>query len=140
LEPRATWRTRRSFLRCTRPPLRKIDESNYFRFRLGPGVAIAVGSQIKKPGEQWLTEPTELKVLHDHKGDEMDAYERLLSDAMQGDGILFARQDAVEAAWAIVQPILGNVTPVYEYEPGTWGPKEADKLTGQVDEWHTPAA
>ncbi len=121
-----------------RPPLRKIDENNYFRFRLGPDVIIAVGSQTKKPGEQWISEATELKVLYQTKGDEMDAYERLLSDAMAGDGTLFAREDAVEAAWAVVQPILGNVTPVHEYEPGTWGPEEADELTRKIGGWHTP--
>ncbi len=121
-----------------RPPLRKVVENNYFRFRLGPGVVIAVGSQIKKPGEQWLSESTELKVLHDPKGDEMGAYERLLSDAMAGDGTLFAREDAVEAAWAVVQPILGNVTPLHAYEAGTWGPKEADQLTREIGGWHTP--
>ena len=59
----------------------------------------------------------------------MDAYERLLSDAMVGDGTLFASQDGVEAAWAVVQPILGLVTPVHEYEPGTWGPSEAEQLS-----------
>ncbi len=57
----------------------------------------------------------------------MEPYERLLSDAMVGDGMLFAREDAVEAAWAVVEPILGDVTPAYEYEPGTWGPAEADR-------------
>ncbi len=121
-----------------RPPLRRIGENNYFRFRLSPEVIIGVGSQLKKPGEQWLSESTELKVLHDKQGDEMDAYERLLSDAMAGDGTLFAREDAVEAAWAVVQPILGNVTPVHEYEPGTWGPKEADQLTRAIGGWHAP--
>ena len=62
----------------------------------------------------------------------MSAYERLLGDAMAGDGTLFAGQDGVEAAWAVVQPILGNVTPVHIYEPGTWGPSEAEKLTAGI--------
>ena len=122
-----------------RPPLRRVAEKNYFRFRLGPEVIIAAGAQVKKPGEQWLSESTELKVLHDNKGDEMDAYERLLSDAMAGDGMLFAREDAVEAAWTAVQPILGDATPVHPYEPGTWGPREADRLTREIGGWHTPA-
>jgi glucose-6-phosphate 1-dehydrogenase len=121
-----------------RPPLRKIGENNHFRFRLSPEVIIAVGSQIKKPGEQWLSESTELKMLHDPESGEMDAYERLLSDAMVGDGTLFAREDAVEAAWGVVQPILGSVTPVHQYEPGTWGPEEADRLTQEIGGWHTP--
>jgi glucose-6-phosphate 1-dehydrogenase len=121
-----------------RPPLRKVGDTNYFRFRLSPEVIIAVGSQIKKPGEQWISESTELKVVHNPEGEEMDAYERLLSDAMVGDGMLFAREDAVEAAWSVVQPILGDVTPVLEYEPGTWGPREADRLTEEIGGWHTP--
>ena len=73
--------------------------------------------------------------------DELDAYERLLTDAMHGDQLLFVRQDAVEAAWAIVDPILGpDTTPLYEYEAGTWGPKEADALAAPIGGWHCPAA
>src|SRR5713101_970484 len=107
-----------------RPPLSKLcpNETNYVRFRLSPDVTIAIGARVKRPGEQMTTDPTELRVVHQPDGEEMDAYERLLGDAMAGDATLFARQDSVEAAWAIVQPILGNVTPVHEYRPGTWGP------------------
>jgi glucose-6-phosphate 1-dehydrogenase len=125
-----------------RPPLRKlgVGDTNYFRFRLSPDVIIAVGAQVKRPGDQTVSELTELKLVHVADGEEMDAYERLLHDAMAGDGTLFARQDAVEAAWAIVQPILGDVTPVHEYRPGTWGPAEADKLTADVGGWHNPSA
>ena len=124
-----------------RPPLRKlgVGDTNYFRFRLSPDVTIGVGAQVKRPGDQIISELTELKLVHVPDGEEMDAYERLLHDAMAGDGTLFARQDAVEAAWAIVQPILGNVTPVHEYRPGTWGPAEADKLTADVGGWHNPS-
>ncbi len=123
-----------------RPPLSKLcpDETNYVRFRLSPDVTIAIGARVKRPGEQMNTEPTELKVVHQPGGDDMDAYERLLGDAMAGDGTLFARQDGVEAAWAIVQPILGGATPVHEYEPGTWGPAEAERLTADVGGWHCP--
>jgi glucose-6-phosphate 1-dehydrogenase len=121
-----------------RPPLRKVGDTNYFRFRLGPEVIIGVGSQVKEPGEQWRSESTELKVVHDAQPNEMEAYERLLTDAMMGDGMLFAREDAVEAAWAVVDPILGDVTPALEYEPGSWGPKEADRLTAEVGGWHQP--
>ena len=122
------------------PPLRKIgvEETNYFRFRLGPDVIIAVGARVKRRGEQLVSEPTELKVVHQPDGDEMDAYERLLGDAMAGDGTLFARQDGVEAAWAIVEPILGNTTPVHDYAPGTWGPPDAARLTEEVGGWHCP--
>jgi glucose-6-phosphate 1-dehydrogenase len=70
----------------------------------------------------------------------MDAYERLLGDAMDGDATLFAREDAVEAAWDVVDPILGNVAPVHAYEPGSWGPAEADALTKDVGGWHCPKA
>ena len=123
-----------------RPPLSKLcpDETNYVRFRLSPDVTIAIGARVKRPGEQMTSEPTELKVVHQPGGDDMDAYERLLGDAMAGDGTLFARQDGVEAAWAIVQPILGGVTAVHEYAPGTWGPAEAARLTTDVGGWHCP--
>jgi glucose-6-phosphate 1-dehydrogenase len=125
-----------------RPPLRKLSprDANYFRFRLSPDVIIAIGSQIKRPGEIMVTEPTELKLVQRPEGEEMDAYERLLGDAMAGDHLLFTRQDAVEAQWAIVQPILGDVTPIHEYRAGTWGPAEADRLTAEIGGWHNPPA
>jgi len=121
-----------------RPPLSrmKTTEANYFRFRLSPDVVIAVGARVKEPGEEMKTEPTELSVVHKPEGDEMDAYERLLGDAMEGDRTLFAREDAVEAAWAIVEPILRVTTPVHAYDCGTWGPPEADALTAGVGGWH----
>src|SRR2546422_2678221 len=106
--------------------------TNYVRFRLSPDVTIAIGARVKRPGEQMDTEPTELKVVHHPDGEELDAYERLLGDAMAGDATLFAREDAVEAAWAVVQPILGSATPVHEYEPGSWGPPEAAALTAEI--------
>jgi glucose-6-phosphate 1-dehydrogenase len=123
-----------------RPPLRRLvpEESNYLRFRLSPNVTIALGARVKKPGEQMVSDPTELRVVHHPAGDEMDAYERLIGDAMQGDATLFARQDAVEAAWEIVEPILGDATPVHEYQPGTWGPPDAARLTAEVGGWHQP--
>jgi glucose-6-phosphate 1-dehydrogenase len=121
-----------------RPPLSRLapGDTNYLRFRLGPDVAIGLGARVKQPGEEWKSEPTELTVVQKPEGEEMDAYERLLTDAMEGDRLLFSRQDGVEAAWAIVQPILGDVTPVHEYAPGTWGPPEADALTEEVGGWH----
>ena len=87
-----------------------------------------------------IGEPTELSLLHRPTGDEMSAYERLLGDAMVGDVTLFARQDAVEAAWAVVDPVLGDVTPLTTYEPGTWGPVDADRLTADVGGWAVPEA
>jgi glucose-6-phosphate 1-dehydrogenase len=104
-------------------------QANYVRFRLSPDVTIAIGARVKRPGEELIGDPTELKVVNQPHGDEMSSYERLLGDAMAGDGTLFAGQEGVEAAWAVVQPILGLVTPVHEYQPGTWGPSEAKKLT-----------
>jgi glucose-6-phosphate 1-dehydrogenase len=125
-----------------RPPLAKSfsQYGNYVRFRLSPEVQIAIGAQIKKPGEQPQAElmPVELSAVHHPTGDDMAPYERLLGDAMEGDGTLFAREDGVEAAWAIVEPILKATTPVREYEPCTWGPAEADKLTADVGGWHAP--
>jgi glucose-6-phosphate 1-dehydrogenase len=112
--------------------------ANYVRFRLSPDVTIAIGVLVKHPGEQLVGDPAELKVVN-HPQDEMDAYERLLSDAMVGDGTLFAGQDGVEAAWSIVQPILGNVTQKYEYEPGAWGPPEAAALAADIGGWHCPS-
>ncbi len=124
-------------VKLKRPPVAKLalGEGNFFRFELSPEVRIALGMRIKKPGEAMVSEPSELSFVHYPSSDEMDAYERLLGDAMAGDATLFARQDAVEAAWKIVQPVLGNVTPVEQYEPGTWGPSAAEKLTAEVGGW-----
>jgi len=123
------------------PALSKLcpGQANYVRFRLSPDVTIAIGAHVKRPGTQLIGDPTELKVVNRPHADEMDAYERLLSDAMAGDGTLFAGQDGVEAAWAIVQPVLGLVTPVHDYEPGTWGPSEAEKLTAGICGCDSPA-
>jgi glucose-6-phosphate 1-dehydrogenase len=113
--------------------------SNYYRFRLSPHVWISLGARAKVPGEVMAGEEVELVARH-HHGDEMTPYERLLGDAMRGDATLFAREDAVEAAWRVVDPILGNVTPVYEYEPNTWGPREADAIIAGNGGWHNPRA
>jgi glucose-6-phosphate 1-dehydrogenase len=112
------------------PPL-----PNYFRFRLSPDVMIALGTKTKIPGEAMVGERIELVARHS-SGDEMDPYERLLGDAMKGDATLFAREDGVEAAWRVVQPIIETPTSLHEYEPGTWGPREADRLI--EGSWHTP--
>jgi glucose-6-phosphate 1-dehydrogenase len=121
-----------------RPPLSTLpaSEANYVLFQLSPQVKIAIGARVKEPGERLTTEPTELQVVDRPDPDEMDAYERLLGDAMAGDPALFAREDEVEASWAVVDPILGNVTPVRPYEPGSWGPPEAEALAAGVGGWH----
>lgn len=111
---------------------------NYVRFRLSPEMAIAIGARAKTPGEGMVGAPTELSVVRRTGGEDMEAYERLLGDAMAGDATLFARQDAVEAAWQIVDPIINRASDLFEYEPGTWGPKEADKLVEGVGGWNTP--
>jgi glucose-6-phosphate 1-dehydrogenase len=114
---------------------------NTLRFRLNPHVTIALGVRTKVPGEKMTGAPVELVFLdqpEQGKGERMDAYERLLGDAMAGDATLFARQDVVEAAWAIVDPVIHGPSPMYEYEPGTWGPKEADVLVEEVGGWNTP--
>jgi len=120
-----------------KPPLATLAEgkTNYVRFRLSPDVTIAVGAQVKRAGEQMTGEDSELSFVNQPRGDEMDAYERLIGDAMDGDATLFARQDAVEASWAIVDPILGAGTPLHEYAPGTWGPPEADALAAASGGW-----
>jgi glucose-6-phosphate 1-dehydrogenase len=121
-------------------PLAKLapGKGNYVRFRLNPDVTIAVGARVKEPGEQMIGRETELKFVHHPAHDEIDAYERLLTDAMNGDATLFARQDVVESSWAIVEPILGTDTPIHEYAPGTWGPPEADRLTEEIGGWQEP--
>jgi glucose-6-phosphate 1-dehydrogenase len=112
-------------------------QGDYVRFRLSPNVTISLGARVKKPGEAMVGEAVELLVRH-MAGDEMTPYERLLGDAIRGDAMLFVREGVVEAAWRVVNPVLGDKTPVHEYEPNTWGPSEADQLTVAGDGWHNP--
>jgi glucose-6-phosphate 1-dehydrogenase len=123
------------------PPLRNVpDGGNYLRFRVGPDLSLSIGARTKRPGPGLQTVPTELTAVKMDLSGELDAYERLLTDAMHGDQLLFVRQDAVEAAWAIVDPILGTeTTPLHEYGPGTWGPAEAHALAAEIGGWHNPA-
>ncbi|MEY4577600.1 MAG: hypothetical protein RL701_2303 [Pseudomonadota bacterium] len=123
-----------------RPPMLDlpITQTNYFRFKLSPDVIIALGARVKKPGDELVTEPIELKLVQQPSADELDPYERLLGDAMEGDPELFARQDGVEAAWAVVEPSLDQRSELHEYEPGTWGPKAADDLIAADGGWHEP--
>jgi glucose-6-phosphate 1-dehydrogenase len=127
-------------VRFQRPPLLRLaqTDANYLRFRLGPDIGIGLGTRVKAPGKQMQTIASELSAVSHPRADEMDAYERLLTDAMAGEGLLFVREDAVDAAWAIVDPILDNVTPVHEYQKGTWGPAEADRLTKDLGGWRDP--
>jgi glucose-6-phosphate 1-dehydrogenase len=112
---------------------------NYMRFRVTPDLAIAIGAQVKKPGDDMTGDPTELLVSEHSDPSEMQAYEELLDDAMRGDSLRFAREDYVEEAWRIVQPVLGNTTPLHPYDPGTWGPAEAASLPAANGGWRDPS-
>jgi glucose-6-phosphate 1-dehydrogenase len=124
------------------PPLDIFRESiagprNSVRFRLSPEIVIALQARAKAPGEAMQGEQIELTVRY-HPAEELEApYERLLGDALEGDPSLFARQDTVEAAWRIVDPVLDGAVPVLEYRPGTWGPRQAARLAPHG--WHNPA-
>lgn len=112
---------------------------NYFRFRLEPGMEIAIGAQIKSPGRRFVGDATELIVQREQHG-AMAPYERLLADAIDGDQTLFTRSDNMEAAWKIVDAILDHDQPVARYQPGSWGPDSSCHVLINGDQWHTPAA
>jgi glucose-6-phosphate 1-dehydrogenase len=114
------------------------SQPNHFRFRLSPDVFISLNAQAKAPGEHMRADPVELVARH-QSGDEMQPYVRLLGDALHGDAALFTREDMVEAAWRIVNPALDSDVPPFIYEPGTWGPEDANRLTAPDGGWHTPA-
>lgn len=110
---------------------------NYCRFRISPDVTLAFGVNVLAPAED-IGRAVELLACHHTGADEMDAYERVLGDAMAGDASLFAREDYVEEAWRIVDPLLQAGTPVYDYEPHSWGPREAEQRVSPVGGWHNP--
>ncbi|HSC11233.1 MAG TPA: glucose-6-phosphate dehydrogenase [Rhodanobacteraceae bacterium] len=129
-------------LKC--PPLSVFDDisaatSNYFRIRLGPEVVIALGTRVKQAGEQMRGEPAELIARHEPRSEELP-YERLLGDAIRGDAALFTSDEAIEAAWTVVEPVLETRGPVQEYEPGSWGPAEARRIVSGDPGWHDPVA
>lgn len=113
---------------------------NHLRFRISPVVGLALGLNIVAPGEEMRGEFAEIAGNRPVQTSEMDAYERVLTDAMAGDATLFARQDYVEEAWRIVDPVLKAGSPVYPYEPGTWGPNEVAKQVVPVEGWQNPIA
>ena len=128
-----------------RPPQRLFADSapasgraNYLRFRLSPGSAIALAARVKIAGKDFVGEQRELFLAEDQTGDELP-YERLLGDAMIGDGALFTREDAVEAAWAVVDPVLKAHSRAIPYKRRGWGPKQADALLAPGSRWHDPA-
>lgn len=130
-------------VRLRRPPEAIGDASrghppNYLRFALSPDIAISFGARVKTPGEALTGTDVELS-LHSQPGSaELASYERLLGDALEGDASLFARQDAVEAAWAVVDPVLGGATQLHRYQPGNWGPEQARDLVASHGGWHDP--
>jgi glucose-6-phosphate 1-dehydrogenase len=127
-------------VRFRRPPLVYAGSPppNHLRFRISPDIQIGLGVQAKNPGEGMEGSPVELRVCRHDGPKSMDAYERLLTEAMKGDATDFAREDYVEEAWRIVDPILGNVTPVAQYDPGTWGPGEVGQRLVPPGGWQDP--
>ena len=113
-------------------------ESNYLRFRLSPNSALALAARVKLPGKEFVGEQRELYLFEEQPGEE-SPYERLLGDALVGDGALFTREVAVEAAWAVVDSVLEKHHRVRPYRRRTWGPKEADKIIASNGRWHNPA-
>jgi len=118
--------------RLRKPPTEipaDVLHSNYLRFRISPDVSIALGMTVMGPGEKLIGQPAEMIAIKPPDAEEMSAYERVLGDAMAGDATLFAREDYVEQAWRIVDPVLKKITPVYPYDPKTWGPHEVERVT-----------
>jgi glucose-6-phosphate 1-dehydrogenase len=114
-----------------------VCQANYLRFRLSPISAVAIAARVKLPGKEFIGNQRELCLVEEHFGRE-SPYERLLHDAMIGDGSLFTREDAVDAAWAAVDPVLTEYPPALIYERGSWGPRAADELIAPDGCWHNP--
>src|SRR4029077_17227922 len=129
-------------VRLRRPPdvyhAQPALEQNHIRLRISPDVAIAIGMMMLKPDKEIVGQPTEMVANHQPEANEMDAYERVLGEAIAGDTTLFAREDYVEEAWRIVDPVLRMDTPVYDYEPGTWGPAEPSQSIVPRGGWQAP--
>ena len=113
------------------------DEANYLRFHLSPHSTIALAARVKRAGKEFVGDQREFSLLEEEPG-EQSPYERLLTDAMAGDGGLFAREDAIEAAWAVVEPVLADHAPVHIYAPGSWGPPAANHFIAGDSGWHDP--
>jgi glucose-6-phosphate 1-dehydrogenase len=128
-------------LRFRQPPTMFSEynlQDNYFRFRISPDVTLAFGMNVIAPGTDTVSQTDEMVVSRHPAADEMDAYERVLGDAMAGDPTLFAREDYVEEAWRIVDPVLKAPPDVIEYEPNTWGPSEAKQRVSPPGGWQNP--
>jgi glucose-6-phosphate 1-dehydrogenase len=126
------------------PPQRLFADSapttgpaNYLRFRISPSSAIALAARVKLAGKEFVGDQRELYLIEEQPGEE-SPYERLLGDAMAGDGALFTREDAVEAAWVVVDPVLKKHHRCRSYKRHSWGPKEADAIIASGGHWHNP--
>lgn len=117
--------------------LQQSARDNYLRFRLSPSSAVALAARVKRAGKEFVGDQRELYLVEEEPGEETP-YERLLGDAMAGDGALFTREDAVEAAWAVVAPVLKTHYRARTYKRGSWGPKEADALIAADGGWYNP--
>jgi len=129
--------------RLRKPPAMVKDSElsqNYLRFRISPEMTIAIGTTVMAAGQEIKGETVEMVASRRPRPEEMEAYERVLGDAMAGDATLFAREDYVEEAWRIVDPVLNANTPIYEYDKGTWGPKEVGEKVSPPGGWHNPIA
>jgi glucose-6-phosphate 1-dehydrogenase len=115
----------------------KLGAANYLRFRLSPNSAIALAARVKREGKEFIGDQRELYLVNEQPGEETP-YERLLGDAMAGNGALFTREDAVEAAWSVVDPVLTNHHRVDPYRRYSWGPKSADALIAGDGQWRNP--
>jgi glucose-6-phosphate 1-dehydrogenase len=115
----------------------RAHDANYFRFQLNPRVSIAEGVRVKGPGDSFVGDSVELFFCNDHPG-EASAYERLLGDALDGETLLFAREDGVESSWRVVDNVLTDHSPAIPYAKHTWGPEEQDRLISDPDHWHDP--
>src|ERR1700723_2421286 len=127
--------------RLRKPPTviaEDVLHSNYLRFRISPDVSIAMGMTVMASSEKLAGQPAEMIASEQRTTQEMDAYERVLGDAMAGDATLFAREDYVEEAWRIVDPVLKANTPVKEYDPKTWGPSDVDQSVAPAGGWQNP--
>lgn len=130
------------------PPQRLFEDSlpangrtNTLRFRLSPDATIALAARVKHVGKEFIGDQRELNLTEpqaENQAEEMAPYERLLEDALAGDGALFTRKDAVEAAWAVVDPVLSTHHPAQPYPCGSWGPAQADAVIANGDHWHNP--
>ena len=126
------------------PPQKLFDDAatapgraNYLRFRLSPNSAVALAARVKRAGKEFVGDQRELYLMEEEPG-EKSAYERLLGDAIAGDGALFTREDAVESAWIVVEPVLEDHDAAHPYRPGSWGPEQADALIAADGGWHNP--